>query len=188
MEFFDALSRGAEAAIASRGVVVINAELIRLIRRSFGLSESDAEEAAQDVIVRILELARQTGAHSLEEIRNPAAYLRRLARNRAIDEVRRRYRTDVDLSEELARALPSHDDEISALLDATADAASVRAAIGTAAKAQDYLVLRVVSAWLDAADDLGESPSSREVASRAHTSHTSVNQALGRFRRYLQQS
>jgi hypothetical protein len=43
----------------------------------------------------------------------------------------------------------------------------------------------VVTVWLDMAQERGKEPSSRRVAERTGVSHTSVNQALRRFRSYF---
>jgi DNA-directed RNA polymerase specialized sigma24 family protein len=189
---FEALSADPVAASTSRefldaraqDVHTIAASLSRLLlRQPVGLSDSEAEEIAQEAIMKVVEQAQEAPA-SLREIRNPGAYMTTIARNRAIDHVRRRARSDLELSDELARVLPSHDDEIAALLDANATATVVREAVRLASEAQDYVALRVVSTWLDMADELGEAPTGREVGERAKVSHTTVNQALKRFASY----
>lgn len=146
--------------------------------RRCGLSEADAADGAQEVALSVIALGRKT-----TEIRNPAAYLTRLAQNRAVDELRRSRRRDLTLTS--ATELPSDDDAIAALLEASATADAIRRAMRAAVEAEDHLALRVVSTWLDAADELGDAPPSREVARRAGVSHTSVNRALKRFRSYF---
>ena len=181
----DVPRHGDPRSASSRDLQIVTKRLRYLLERSYGLSVSEAEETTQEVIVRVLELRLDPGEHPTEEIRNPGAYLIRLARNRAIDHVRRRARSDVELSDELQGILPSHDDEIAAMLDATVTSALVRAAVRAASEAGDHVTLRVISTWLDLADELGEPPVSREVAERAGVSHTTVNHALKRFRAYL---
>lgn len=181
---FASLSAGTTTETGSKDLQTVAGWLGRLLSRSYRLSEFEAEEIAQEVIVKVLEVARSPGDR-LEEIRNPGAYLAQLARNKAIDHIRRRARGDVELSDELSEVLPSHDDEIAALLDASANAVLVRAAMRAASEAQDHLTQRVISTWLDIADELGEVPTSRDVAKRAKVSHTSVNQALKRFKGYF---
>ena len=144
----------------------------------YRLSDSDAQDAAQEIIVKIVE-HRSTAA----EVRNPAAYLTRLARNRAIDELRRRRRHDVQFADEFVGE--AEDDRTAALLDASATAANVERALNVAHAAGDTIGIRIVSTWLDLAQRYGDEPSSREVAQQAGVSHTSVNQALKRFRSYL---
>jgi DNA-directed RNA polymerase specialized sigma24 family protein len=176
---FAAMHDGDLAAIERQDLETIIGVLCSVLRRC-GLSESDAADGAQDVAMTVIALGRGTG-----EVRNPAAYLTQLARNRAVDEFRRSRRRDLPLSTELAAELPSDDDAIAALLDASATADAIRRGMRAAVEAQDHLALRVVSTWLDAADELGTAPPSREVARRAGVSHTSVNQALKRFRSYF---
>jgi RNA polymerase sigma factor (sigma-70 family) len=161
---------------------MVATQLVRTLRRSYGFSDTEAQDVAQDVIVSLLETAKRG---SLAEIRNPGAYVIRLARNRAIDALRLRHRGDVELSVELTKALIGHDDAIAALLDKSADADRVRTAMSIAQHADDELARRVVATWLDVADEIGDSPSNRDVAKRAGISHTSVNNALKRFREYL---
>ena len=156
--------------------------MLRSVLRRYGLSDSDSEDAAQEIMLKIISLG-----DALPDIDKPAAYLTRAARNRAIDELRRRRRggEDIELTPVLAERLPAHDDRIAALLADTVTAEVVRQAMRSAVLAHDHLVLRVVSSWLDVADELGEAPVSRHVAERAGVSHTSVNQALRRFRQYF---
>lgn len=183
-QLFHAFAQGDDATIASQNVRTVADRLHRLLQRSYGLSSAEAEETAQDVIVKVIELARTPGG-GLDQVRNPGAYLTRLARNRAIDQIRRSSRDDAELSPELAHSLPSRDDAIAALLDASATAARIRAAMQTADRLGDHLALETVRLWLDMADKTGEPPSSRDIATKARVSHTAINQALRRFRRYL---
>lgn len=81
--------------------------------------------------------------------------------------------------------LQADDDAIAALLSREASAQLVDDAMRTAAQRGDHLVVRCVAAWLDLAECSGAPPSSREVAARASVSHTSVANALARFRSYL---
>jgi DNA-directed RNA polymerase specialized sigma24 family protein len=118
-------------------------------------------------------------------VRRPGAFLNQLARNRTIDRLRRHGRRDAELSPEVAATTPSRDDAIAAMLDASATATLVRAGLTAASGAKDHLTVRVITAWLDLADERDEPPNSREVAVRAEVSHTSVNTALKRFRDYL---
>lgn len=182
-ELFHAFAHGDDTAAVSSAAGKVADRLRRVLERGYGLSTGEAEETAQDVMLKVLELAHEPGA--LDEIANPPAFLMRLARNRAIDRLRRSSREDVELSPELASAVPGHDDAIAALLDATATAASVQDAMRAADAAEDHSTLEIVRLWLDMADELDTSPTSREVADRAGVSHTSVNSALKRFRTYF---
>jgi RNA polymerase sigma factor (sigma-70 family) len=190
MDVFDAAATRFLDAVRGVGriepedVKVISTRLARQLQGVRGLTELEAEEAAQDVVLRIIELAEDDG-EALAGIRNAGAYLTRLARNRAIDHLRRSARKDISLSDELSATLPSHDDAVAALLDSSASAATVRAAMRRAVEHDEQLTLRVVTTWLDLADELDEAPTSRQVADRVGVSHTSVNQALKRFRSYF---
>jgi RNA polymerase sigma factor (sigma-70 family) len=176
---FAALQDGDSAAIGRQDLDTI-VGMLRSVLRRYGLSEGDAADGAQEVALSVIALGQKAA-----EVRNPAAYLMRLAHNRAVDELRRSRRKDVAIPIERAAQLRSEDDAIAALLEASATADAIRRAMRRAIDAQDHLALRVVSTWLDAADELGKPPPSREVARRAGVSHTSVNQALRRFRSYF---
>jgi DNA-directed RNA polymerase specialized sigma24 family protein len=155
------------------------------LARSYGFVESDAGDAAQDAIVSLLEAAGGEDS-PVDRIRNPAAYLTWLARNRAIDRLRgRAYEAPADFEEHPHAPHGRDDERIAALLDRSATASVIEAAMRTALEAHDGLAVRVVTAWLDTAEALGKPPSSREVAKRAGVSHTSVNAALRRFRSYF---
>jgi DNA-directed RNA polymerase specialized sigma24 family protein len=151
----------------------------------FGLSHDAAEEIAQETVVHAY-------TQDLRRIENPGGFLFWIARNRAIDHLRRARRSErVEiLAWDVEKAAPmahysAEDDAIATLLahDGTADL--VEHALRAANAADDALVARVVGAWLELADRLGRAPSSREVAPQAAVSHTSVNQALKRFRGYF---
>lgn len=139
------------------------------------LSQDERAEIADEAIVR---LVGQTRSGASGVIRNPAAFLSRVARNLALDRARRQ--EPVPLSEDVADS----DDAIAALLDHDATASSVEAAMQAAITAGDHIAVRVVAAWLNLAAEQGH-PSSREVAARADTSHTTVNEAMRRFRGYF---
>lgn len=144
----------------------------------YRLSETDAQDGAQEILASIF-------AHgpTVVNVHNPAAYLTRLARNRAIDEFRRSRRQDVSMPDEFVDM--AEDDRTSALLDASVTAANVERALNAAHAAGDQIGVRIVGTWLDLAQKNGVEPSSREVGRGAGVSHTSVNQALKRFRNYL---
>lgn len=155
------------------------------LRRSYGFGEADAADAAQDAILSLLETAtRSEGTRA--DIQNPAAYLTWLARNRAIDRLRAAsHQTAAPLEDRPSVPPGDDDDAIAALLDRSATASSVAIAMRAALDAGDELAVRVVTAWLNVAEELGEAPPSRRVAIRADVSHTTVNQALRRFASYF---
>lgn len=181
---FAALRAGAPGETPPHDLEVVGNWLRRWLRlsfRSLHLPESEADEEGQEILLRMFEL----DSTRLTEIRNPAAYLTQLARNRTIDKMRRRASRHVELSDDLVAILASHDDEIATMLEATVTTAQIRAAMRAASQAGDDVALRVVSTWLDIADELGDPPTSRDVAARSNVSHTTVNQALKRFKSYF---
>lgn len=160
------------------------AALVRFVT-AFGFNPDDAEEVAQEAIV-------QAYRRDLGEIENLGAFLFWTARNRAIDRsrrARRRAGTETLTASVEDVAAVSHysaeDDGIAALIERDASGALVEHGLRAANAADDRLVVRVVAAWLELANETGEAPSSRDVAPRAGLSHTSVNQALSRFRDYF---
>jgi hypothetical protein len=80
---------------------------------------------------------------------------------------------------------PADDDETARLLDRAAGKQSIQLGIEEAIRAGDSVAVHVVTEWLDLAEETGETPPSRTVAERCGCSHTTVNQALTRFRGYL---
>jgi DNA-directed RNA polymerase specialized sigma24 family protein len=142
----------------------------------------DTEAVAQEAVVRLLERLR---SGSEEEVRHPGGLLLVIAQRLALDQLRSAWvtRTEPMPVEELERQ--ADDDAIAALLSREASAQRVEQALKAAADAGDHLVVRCVTAWLDLAERHGAAPSSREVAAAASVSHTSVANALARFRAYL---
>jgi DNA-directed RNA polymerase specialized sigma24 family protein len=179
---FAALQDG--SAVSGEDYAAVSRWLVRWLERAFDFSRPDSEEATQEVLLRVAELA-QASRPAIDAVERPGAYLMRLARNHAIDRTRRAARRDIALSEELSAVLPGHDDAIAALLDATATTAAVRAAMRAAGQAGDRVARQVVRAWLDLAEEVGAAPSSREVGRRVGVSHTTVNHALERFKSFF---
>jgi hypothetical protein len=80
---------------------------------------------------------------------------------------------------------PADDDDVARLIDRVATRDTLQRAIAEAIRQSDHAGVQIVMAWLDLASETGESPSSRIVGERCGCSHTTVNNALGRFREYL---
>lgn len=165
----------------------VTAVLARFVS-AFGVSAEDADEVAQEAVID----AHRRG---LGAIANPGAFLFWTARNRAIDWGRRSQRTSRvetltgDVEDPLLGARYSaEDDAIAAIFEDDATAEMLELALTAANAAGDSLVSRVVGAWLEVANQTGKAPTSREVAEKAALSHTSVNQALRRFRNYFPDS
>ncbi|SRR6266404_1611928 len=132
----------------------------------------------------ILELVDATLAGFLEDVRtkgappNAAGWITLAVRRRAIDELRRQreHPPVEDLS----------DDEVARLLDKRADAAVVYASLRRMRDAGDQVGVRVVTTWLRAAAATPKSPPSRAVAEQLDIHHSTVNEALERFRTYVE--
>jgi hypothetical protein len=170
----------ADDAPVSGDLRAVEAELLR--RLSSYEPRVDTEAVAQEAILRLLQLLR---SESQERVRHPAALLLVIARRLALDQLRsaRVQRTE-PLPGELLEA-PGDDDALAALLSRDATAQVVADAMRTAAHRGDYVTVRCVAVWLDLAEQHGAAPTSREVAALASVSHTTVANALARFRRYL---
>jgi RNA polymerase sigma factor (sigma-70 family) len=183
-ELLEAVRSGRAGTVAPEQLRLVFDWLTRTLKRSYGFPENDAADAAQDAILSLLEVA--SGDEGSREIRNPAAYLTWLARNRALDRLRRRdFEKAADFEEAVDASRGGDDERIAALFDRAASSAAIEHALRTALDAQDELAVRVVTVWLDIAAEVGKAPSSRQVAQRTGVSHTSVNQSLRRFRTYF---
>lgn len=154
----------------------------------FKLSAVDAAEVAaetlEDVYVRSLDPAKPA-------IDKPTSYLFWATRNRAIGRLRKVNKlgeSEFDVSADAMygqRYYSPQDEAIVGLLGLDSSAAQVEDALRVAKAVGDSLTYRVVLAWLDLAESQTKTPSSRDVGRALGVSHTSVNQALRRFRDYL---
>lgn len=152
--------------------------LIRYVAHTF--PDLDADDVVQTAIVRLL--SRRAGRGT--EIRNPEGYVLFVARNAAIDLIRaRRRRREVEL--DAAGDTASEEDSIARLLERHATRAAVVDGMRTLIAADDQRTIRIITAWLDMAEELGRGPSTREVERRVGVSHATVAKALKRFRALL---
>lgn len=144
----------------------------------------EPDEVVQGMLTHLLERGKRLADTPVE---NAWGYLLRATRNAAIDAIRARKRQrQVPL--DAVPEPPSSEDAIAQLIDRDASHGAVLASLRSYVAAGDELTVRIITVWLDAADELGRSPSTREVASRVGVSHTSVAQALTRFRSRVAQS
>jgi DNA-directed RNA polymerase specialized sigma24 family protein len=138
----------------------------------------DPDDVVQGTLTRLLERSERLASTPVE---HAWGYLLGATRNAAIDAIRsRRRQRQVPLD---AVAEPaSSEDAIAQLIDRDASRSAVVESLRTYVDAGDKLTVRIITVWLDVADELGRAPSTREVAARAGVSHTSVATALTRFR------
>lgn len=173
---------GAKATAADFRLV---ATTLERYARGFRLTDDDAEEIVAGVLA---ETISRTAAQN-DAVREPAAYLFWTTRNRALDHLRRAKRHPTEsLDERVDAGKPWHSDEDDAIvrmLEQGATTEIVESALRAAVAANDLVVARVVSVWIELAEAFGRAPTSREVAPAADTSHTTVGNALRRFTRYL---
>jgi hypothetical protein len=138
----------------------------------------DPDDVASEAVARFTQAAQQG---LVDARRRPAAYLIRIARNASLDRLRQEGRVDVvpeppDLEGGL------DDQAIVQLLNRDASCHLVSDAISAANLAGDHMVVVIVTIWLDLAESLSQAPTTREVGERAGVSHTTVVDALKRFR------
>lgn len=146
-----------------------------LVSRFHTLGADELLDIIDETIARLLrESRRQSGA-----LDNPAGWLVKTAHNRAVDRMRSLAR------EQLAQEDRHDDDESARLISRVADHDMLSQGIETAIRCGDRVCVHVVTAWLDLASETADSPSSRAVGKRCGCSHTTVNDALSRFRSYL---
>ena len=136
-------------------------------------------------MVRLLD--RPVPAHGAEIV-NAWAYLVAATRNAAVDALRTRQRQRALTLRALSDVPRFPDDAVAALLDRDATHAAVLAAIKRGIEDRDPSTVRIITIWLDLADELQRAPSTREVAVRAGVSHTTVATALKRFKTLLSEN
>lgn len=149
--------------------------LMILFIRFSSLGAAELCEIADEAVTRLLEESRRQG-RSLDKA---SAWLRRTAINLAIDRLRRIREDRLDdetvedeLSGRLLKQLESND--------------QVKRGLAIAIEKRDEVAVQVVTDYLDLADEESGFPSSRAVAKRCGYSHTTVQEALKRFRRYVE--
>jgi RNA polymerase sigma factor (sigma-70 family) len=168
------LSAGDEPDRRALATVVLH--LRRYVQRVF--RDTDADDVVQTTITRLLARPdRLAGAR----IENPWAYLVGATRNAALDALRarrRQHEVSVDAPPDRTPA----EDSIATFIDRDATHAAVIEAFRLLVAADDPQTVRIITTWLDMADEFGEAPSTRQAAVRAGVSHTTVAYALKRFR------
>lgn len=145
-------------------------------------SMADIEDAVTDALVSTWQAAQ---ANRLTIEGDATAYVVAAAKNRLIDQIRRRSRTTATPFASLD--LPAREDAISAFIDRDAAASDIRRGLTAALAHDDSTAFRVVTLILDEIERRGDIPTSREVGEGIGLSHTAVSKALTRFRGYLAQ-
>lgn len=116
--------------------------------------------------------------------RRPAAYLTVIARNLVIQELARQ-RSELQLDSEVELGAGEEDVRLEAVLDRYEALVTLDQLRSRAIGQGDSVAVRVITAWLDLAEQLPRAPTSRQVAHEAGLSHTTVNRALARLRARL---
>ena len=176
----EACARGGNSFNDADALIVIYRALAP-IHRVFPTIEPEAwQDLVDEAVLRFWKACLEGRIH---EDQNPAGYLVQTARNLALDHVRSASRQPEGYE---ILDVASDDDAIAATVDATAGRQAIEGGLRAAWEAKDDTVVRVVLAWLEAASAApGTTPSSRKVAERLGISHTAVNDAMSRFKRYL---
>lgn len=166
------------SASFDRGFRQIRARL----ERYGSLSSEDADDIASYVFIKLADRVKKHGPLLTD------AYVYATARHAMIDHLRRGRNRARELpvpTEDLAAYELASDDAVSSAFEATETAATVVAALQKARLAGDQTAYLIVTTALNETQRLGKRPSNRQLAQQLQVSHTTVNNALNRFREYL---
>lgn len=145
------------------------------------LSTADLEQGVSERLVRRLEQFRGDEAPELE------AWLRRVVVTTAVDYWRRSStRLDPSLEPLDPGTRLAADDNIARMLSELSSREQIVDVFRWAHRNNDHTTVTVLAEWLRLAEELGQSPSNREVASAAGVSHPTVAAVLVRVRTYLE--
>jgi hypothetical protein len=140
------------------------------------LGEADLCEICDESTARLLNESRRQG----RALDNAAGWLRTTAVNLALDKLKSPRMEPLDDHE------PTIKDEFEArLLERLTSDDQVARALQATIEGGEDIVVRIVCDYLDLAEEMPGSPSTREVAERCGYSHTTVGEALKRFGHYL---
>lgn len=132
-------------------------------------------DIADEALARLTAESRRQG-RALEKA---FAWLSRVATNLAIDELRRAREDELDDE-------TMEDEHPARLVEKLERDDQVKRGLDIAIEKRDEVVVQVVTEYLDLARELDGFPSSRAVAKRCNYSHTTVQEALRRFRDYVE--
>ncbi|WP_412748505.1 hypothetical protein [Krasilnikovia sp. M28-CT-15] len=145
------------------------------------LSSTDLDEIANDAVARLVESVRRG---LVDETRNPAGYLVKIASNEALAAIRRGQRTvPVDTSHPGLLSLT--DEQAAARLDEAATPEIIQQAMTLAYERRDATAIRVATHLLDQIQRTGKAPSNRACGQFLGLSHEGVGKALRRLRTYI---
>lgn len=147
-----------------------------LLARFPVLAADELLDIVDEAVARLLQESRRQQA----ALEHAAAWLFVVARREAIDRLRRDRSGPLEPDDTV-----DDDDALAALIDRDASRTVIEGAFRRAYAANDHLAVRVVMAWLDTADATGAEPASRALAEQIGYSHTTINEALTRFRGYV---
>ena len=171
--FVDAARTGSDVSVSI--IRVLRTTLGRVISGR-GVRPPDVEDVTANVIMRCWRSATE-GRIQAE---TAGRYLLRSAANAASDYRRRERVRDGAVGS----TVEPPDDAVAQLMNSSWSADLVQRAMGVAYRERDLTVVRVVTAWLDAAER-GGVPSHKDVASAAGVSPPTVRSCLRRFARYV---
>jgi DNA-directed RNA polymerase specialized sigma24 family protein len=171
-----ALARRDDAAVTSADHALVLQTLERILFvRYRALGPDEIFDTASEAVARLLRESRRRGV----PLDNPAGWLRTVAGNIAKEKLE-----DLghfaDSDEE-----PADEDETLSVISRLGDQDAFVRALELAIADRDETTVRIVTDWIDLEEELGRSPSSRQVGEKTGYSHTTVNQALSRFGEYL---
>jgi DNA-directed RNA polymerase specialized sigma24 family protein len=157
-------------------VAAVSRHVRAYVARAF--PELDADDIVQVTLMRML------GRGGPAVPKHALGYVIAIARNVAIDELRAHGRRSRMMSD-IAGREAGGEDLVATQLDRETTRQAVVEGLRASIAAGDATTVRVITTWLDAAEELGDAPSTREVAERAGVSHTTVGKSLRRFRALL---
>lgn len=174
-----ALARRDGEALSGRDLATVRGELGRILFiRYRSLGPEEVVDLVSETMTRLVRESKRRGV----PFENAAGWLVRVGANLAKDRLEELQRFGDAESE------PSEEDQTLSVISREASGTVVEEALRLAIEARDATTVRIITHWLDLADDGGPGPSSRRVAEKSGYSHTTVNEALARFRDYLEQA
>jgi DNA-directed RNA polymerase specialized sigma24 family protein len=151
------------------------------LRRQFShLSSDDIRDLTVDVLIRLMGRMDTSGPPPHD------GYIYRIARNAAVDKLRRdNSKRELLIASTGADLELGGDDDVASAFEAMATAASFLEALENASRRGDDVAYKAATLAVMETERQGKRPSNRWLATKLGLSHTAVNNALDRFRTYL---